>query len=135
MESEFNLFPQVMAALDKAAALAVKRAAFNVQHEAARGNGWKDPTGHLDSSIYVVTHDSSGYGKNVVGEGELLPEVQPPTSSTEALVAVGASYGIYQELGTSHIPPHPYLVPALEAVKPSFDADMSNLETAILENL
>ncbi len=135
MDGEFNIFPELMAAMDKAAAQLVKKAAFDIQAKASKNNGWQHPTGFLDSSIYVVTKDSSSYGSDVSGAGELLPEVEPPTTVTEAYVAVGASYGIFQELGTRSIPPHPYLTPAAEAVRPSFVESMSRLEDKMLENL
>jgi HK97 gp10 family phage protein len=35
-------------------------------------------------------------------------------------VEVGAEYGIYQELGTHKMRAHPFLIPALEAIRKSF---------------
>lgn len=140
MDGDFNIFPQVMAALDKAASQIVKKAAFDVQAKAANNITANDQidTGFMKSSVYVVTKSTSTYGAGVVAGSPgsaLLSEVPPPETDTEALVAVGANYGLFQELGTSRLPPRPYLVPALEAVKPSFDAAMSALEAKILENM
>lgn len=39
-------------------------------------------------------------------------------------VAVGADYGIYQEFGTRFMPAQPFLLPAAQAVGPSFVAAM-----------
>lgn len=56
-------------------------------------------TGALRDSIdYLVVYNESG-GKH------------------ELLIQVGESYGIYQEFGTRNIPPHPFIRPALNAVK------------------
>lgn len=43
-------------------------------------------------------------------------------SATSGLVYVGAEYGIYQEYGTRKMPAHPYFTPAVEAVRPQFEA-------------
>lgn len=43
------------------------------------------------------------------------------------IVKVGAEYGIFQELGTRYMRAHPYLVPALEAVRPKFLAAWKQL--------
>jgi len=56
-------------------------------------------TGALRDSIdYLVVYNESG-------------------SRHELLIQVGESYGIFQEFGTRNIPPHPYIRPALNAVK------------------
>ena len=38
----------------------------------------------------------------------------------EAVVSVGAEYGVYQEYGTSRMPAQPYLTPAVEANRRPF---------------
>lgn len=42
-------------------------------------------------------------------------------------VVVGAHYGAYEEYGTRHRPPHPFLRPAVEAQKAQFLADLRNV--------
>lgn len=39
-------------------------------------------------------------------------------------IVVGAHYGVYEEYGTRHRPPHPYLRPAVQEVRVQFLADM-----------
>lgn len=39
-------------------------------------------------------------------------------------IVVGAHYGVYEEYGTRHRPPHPFLRPAVREVKAQFLLDM-----------
>lgn len=41
----------------------------------------------------------------------------------EALVAVGAEYGVYVEYGTTRAPAQPYLTPAVESVRSDFERE------------
>ena len=43
-------------------------------------------------------------------------------TTSQWLITVGAEYGIYQEYGTRFMPAHPYFTPAVEAVRPQFEA-------------
>jgi hypothetical protein len=122
----FNLFPELPELIQEAVIKATKKAAFDIQRLAAVGP--PRDTGFMKSSIYVVTKDSSTYGQNLEGDGELLPEVERPESPTIAYIAVGADYGIYQELGTVNMPAQPYLLPAAEAVFPEYMAALETLE-------
>jgi HK97 gp10 family phage protein len=125
---DFNHFPEIRAKLVVAISQAVRKAAFDIQAQAEVLAPLQ--SGFLRNSIYVVTSDSSSYGdaQPMVAGQVVLPEVEAPSSPTEAIVAVGASYGIYQEYGTVHMPAHPYLLPALEAVQPTFLAVLERLE-------
>ncbi len=124
----FNHFPQLRDALRAASGRFVKKAAFDIQAEAAT----RAPvaTGFLKNSIYVVTSDSSTYGAQGTAAA-MLPEVPAPDTDTEAIIAIGAPYGIYVEYGTVRMAAQPYLVPAAEAVRPSFEAAMRRLEAAM----
>lgn len=42
-------------------------------------------------------------------------------------IGVGVSYGIFQEFGTSRMPAHPFLIPAVEGQRGAFVADMAEL--------
>jgi HK97 gp10 family phage protein len=128
MAEEFNHFPEIRAKLLTAISQAVRKAAFDIQAQAEVLAPVQ--TSFLRNSIYVVTSDSSSYGdvQPMKADQVVLPEVEAPSSPTEAIVAVGASYGIYQEYGTVHIPAHPYLMPALDAVQPTFLAVLERLE-------
>jgi HK97 gp10 family phage protein len=44
-------------------------------------------------------------------------------------VADGVEYGIFQELGTSRMPAHPFLVPALESIRDWFIEKTKGLAT------
>jgi HK97 gp10 family phage protein len=48
----------------------------------------------------------TGFLRNSIQVGEV--------TAVQAIVAVGAEYGLYQEMGTRFMPAHPYLRPALE---------------------
>lgn len=122
----FNHLSEMGEQIERAISELVRKAAFDVQAQAQQNA--PVATGFLKSSIYTVTYDSSSYGQGVVGDGMLLPEVEHPSSQQEALVAVGAEYGVFQEYGWSTGPAQPYLTPAAEAVTPTFQAAMSRLE-------
>lgn len=88
-------------------------------------------TGRLKSTIYVSGPKGSTYGQGVTGSGELLPE-EKPQDKHEAIVGVAADYGIYPELGSAHAPAHPYLIPAVDTVRPRFEARAAaSLEEAL----
>lgn len=122
----YNVLPEVALRMEEALSKIVRKAAFDVQ-AAAQAKAPVD-TGFLKSSIYTVTDKDSNYSNaGGEGEGEMLPEVPRPPKHT-ACVAVGANYGVYQEFGTSHMPAQPYLTPAVEQVRPSYEAALLRLE-------
>ena len=128
----FNLFPELPELIQRAVVKATKKAAFDIQRLAAQ-NAPVD-TGFLKSSIYVELKDSSTYAQGVDSPpagATLLPEVTPPEKATIAYIAVGANYGLFQEMGTVHTPPQPYLVPAAEAVFPAYEAALKALEDTL----
>lgn len=123
----YDLLPEIAEKLDKALDEAVRKAAFDIQGKAQA----KAPvdTGFLKNSVYVVTHNESTYHDvQEPEEGqELLPEVGTPKEH-EAVIAVGASYGVYVEFGSEHGPAQPYLTPAAEEVRPQFTAALEKME-------
>jgi len=53
--------------------------------------------------------------------------------TTKRIVADGVEYGLYQEMGTVYMDAHPFMRPALEAVRPGFEKawdDVITLEQA-----
>jgi HK97 gp10 family phage protein len=134
--SDFNHWAQLANALPKATAQVVRKTALDIQSGAIS----KAPvdTGFLRASIYTVTSQGSTYGKgraskmggkfNPAAVHELLPEVEKPPDNQTAYAAVGATYGVYVELGTRHMSAQPYFYPAVEAVKPGFDAALAAIE-------
>lgn len=118
---EFNHLSELAEALHKAIAEHVAKTAKDVMTGAVERS--PDATGFLESSVYVSTHEGSTYGQGVQAPPKgatLLPEVEKPTNDQEALIAVGASYGEYVELGTSKMSARPYLYPSIDAAQPAF---------------
>lgn len=126
---DFNHFDAIADVVPQIISQLVRKAAYDVMAGAQQRA--RVDTGFMRSSVYVELSDSSTYGNGVFGGGEQLPEIPRAEDETTAYVAVGASYGIYQEMGSRHSPAHPYLVPALEAVRPKFLAALQRLEDAM----
>ena len=134
--SGWNLLPEVPGALNTAISRAVKKAAFDIQAR-AQANAPVD-TGFLKASIYTVTHDGSTYPAGLEPskqDSALLDQVEAPPNDRTAYVAVGASYGIYVEMGTTRAPAQPYLLPAAEAVRPQYLAALTGLNGVLLSLL
>lgn len=96
-----NDFPRLAKALPHLAALAVSKAAADIM-AFARTNA-PVLTGYLMNSITV--------------------EMVAPLL---ALVSVGALYGVFVEFGTRHMPARPFFLPAIELVRPQFEAAIAN---------
>jgi HK97 gp10 family phage protein len=136
MSADFNNWDEIADKWDRAISRTIRKAAFDIQAQ-AQANAPVD-TGFLKASIYTVTWKSSNYGKgkasktggrfNPSAVHELLPEIEKPFDDQTAYVAVGASYGEYVELGTVHQRPQPYLFPAVDAIRPSFEAALGKIE-------
>lgn len=135
----YDKFPQIAGLLEVIVSELVRKAAFDIQAAAASNLslGHGVDTGFLKGSIYCVVHD----GKNLHPYSAIdtpqrpdayaLPEVEKPSSPTEAIVAVAANYGIYVEFGTVHMSAIPYLTPAAELVRPQLMASLALLENYI----
>lgn len=128
-----DLMPEIIAALHKSVAEIVEQVAKDIA-DVYTGSAPR-ATGFMASSSYYVTKDTSTYGDLVGGEQDkahqLLPEVAHPTSDQEAIAAVGATYAIFQELGTSKMPAQPAFHPAVETAQQEFVHEMSHLEKHI----
>lgn len=111
---EFNRWDAVAEEIDQQVNKLVRVTAFKVEASAKRSA--PVDTGFLRNSIYVRTEDSSDARAQ---GGDLFPEL-PAAEHNAAYIAVGAQYGIFQEFGTSHMPAHPYLVPAVESIRQPF---------------
>ena len=92
----------IAAQLRPRASAAVRKAAFDIQAH-AQTNAPVD-TGALQASIQVTE-----------------------TSDLSAEVSTNVEYAIYQEMGTVHMAAQPYMKPAADAVRPSFEAAMARL--------
>ena len=133
----YDLFPEIAEKLDKMVTNAVNKAAFDIQAKAQaniRANGQVD-TGFLFNSVYAKPGEEGDeanphpYSANQEPEGgqQMFPEVEKPKHH-EAIVAVAATYGIFQEFGTVHQNARPYLTPAIEAVRPEFIRALEKME-------
>lgn len=119
----FNKLPELGVALHgilaehvKAIAAAIRRDAYDLAPV---------QTGFLRSALYVVTHDASTYGQGGIDPppgAYLLPEVARPADDQTAIVAAGANYSIYQELGSRRNLAQPYLGPAVEGLAIRFNS-------------
>lgn len=119
-----RLLDQMLRDIEPQAEALVDKTAFDIQGR-AQNNAPVD-TSALRNSIYTVTSRSDGYmlasqnakAANPSAETSPLPE----PGDMEAHVGPSVEYAIYQELGTSRMPAHPYLVPAVEAVRKTWEA-------------
>ncbi len=108
-----ELIPKARAVVDKTA--------FDVQARAA--NNAPIETGALASSIYTVTERSNGHATAVAAARARNPKgkvvsIPTPQNDLEANVGPSMEYGIYQELGTARMPAQPFLIPAIEKIRP-----------------
>jgi HK97 gp10 family phage protein len=133
MDEGFNHWNAIAVQLGTATKQAVKKAAFDIQG-GAQVRAAVD-TGFMKNSIYVSTFDETTYGQGAGSPpkgAELLPEVKPDDGHT-AIIGVGASYGLYVEMGTVRMPAQPYLMPAVESVRPGFEAALGKIEEKLKE--
>lgn len=56
----------------------------------------------------------SARAKAPVDTGQLRSSISSQASGFNCVVGTNVEYGIYQEFGTYKMPPHPFLIPALE---------------------
>ena len=134
---KFNHFPKIAGFITKAVKQVVKETASDIQAVAAI-NAPKD-TGFLASSIYTINGKQSGYGRTTtlsssgkrrrrkIDTTNLLPEIPPPPDAYTAYAVVGASYGIYVEMGTRFMAAQPYFYPAVDSVRPIFEDRLSKV--------
>ena len=127
----YNILPEVAERMLETLEGIVNKAAFDIQ-ATAQANAVVGPTSFLKNSIYTVV----GSGKNAhpysdvqaPQEGqEQLPEVAAP-KKYQAVIAVAANYGLFVEMGTVHMGARPFLTPAVETVRPSYDKALALLE-------
>lgn len=136
MATTYNHFPQIANALDDVLGQVVRKTAFDLQanmQAQIRANHQID-TGFMVNSVYVRTSESSTYSNtgDAQKKGQVkLDEVEAPPDTHTAYVGVGASYGWYQNYGTSRMPARPFLEPSVEITRPSFEAALARVEDAL----
>jgi len=129
MEEDFNHFEQVYQELDQKIGELVRVTALKIEAKAKRSA--PVDTGFLRQSIYTTTEGGSDFAgasaaakkrgakRNKAGSSSaatLFPPVPAPMHN-QAVIAVGATYGIFLEFGTSRMAARPFLTPALEAYR------------------
>lgn len=55
-----------------------------------------------------------------IDDSELQRLIRKSKGKAVRFVADGVEYGLFQEMGTSRMPAHPFMRPAVEAVRPGF---------------
>lgn len=90
--------------------------------------------GDLDDVLYEELHqviiktaydvEAQAKQRAPVDTGFLKSSIQAKQTNDPLTmeVVVGAQYGIYQEFGTVKMAAHPYLIPAVEVVRPGFQS-------------
>ncbi len=91
--------PEIIVAINADTSRVVQRAGFRIEREAKKRARVK--TGYMRGQIRWIPFDR--FSGEVIG---------------------GASYTIYNEYGTVHMSAQPMFIPAIEAVRPIFDAEM-----------
>jgi hypothetical protein len=125
----FDKLPDLGAELRQRAAEIVKKAAFDLEARAKLNAHVL--TGAMRASIYTsIAGGQTDYGSNAGAAAGLRPGVvitpeQAPTGEADlsATVGVSVNYGIYEELRAGH----EFLLPAADAIRPSFEAAMQEL--------
>jgi len=122
MADSFNNWSKIAAQVPGLTSQMVRKTAMdakaNIQSN-IRNNDQVD-TGFMLGSVYVVTSEGSDYQ----GGEKALPEVAGPPDDQTAMVAVGASYAIFQELGTSRMTGRAFFAPGMDEARSSMDAAM-----------
>lgn len=126
----FDRLPGLPERLNKRVAVAVRKAAFEIEAEAK--SRVPVDTGALKNSIYTVTDQGSTYGQaagaavSANPRSKEVPEMAKPPG-VSAIVAVAIDYGIYVEMGTRKMEPQPFLGPAAEIVEPALLAALRSI--------
>ena len=132
----FNHWSQIAQQFDEAISQVVRKTAFDLQgnmQAQIRANRQVD-TGFMVNSVYVRTRDESTYsasGEPIKKGQQKLPEVEAPLDNKTAYVGVGAAYGFWQNYGTHKIPARPFLEPAIETTKPSFETALERIDSKL----
>lgn len=87
-------------------------------------------TGNLRASVYTVTKEG---GSTYPGDAktDLAPQIAESATPTVAWVAVAASYGVYLELGTRHMPPSAFFAPGFDDARPGWESAIAAISKAM----
>lgn len=112
--------PVIIEALREGAKVAVRQVAKEITDEA--NNSAPFDTGVLAASGYYVASDVSTYGQAVasatgIDQRDMLDEITPPESPTEAIIGYAASYAIFVHDGSRNVAGRPWLAQAAEGAR------------------
>lgn len=138
-----NRIPQVIAHIVAATNDAVQDTAVAIQNMASQ-LAPRD-TGALAASIYVSSSTESDYdtrvatasalNRDMIPLEEVAPEFVIPLAGTNtgnvAVVGAAAHYGIFNEEGTVHMAPRPFMRPATEGASDDFQSRMSQVANGV----
>ena len=127
MSEDFNHWNEMADAFNAAIDQVIRKTAFDIL--AGYQSRVSVDTGFCKNSAYVSTDEESTYGgaSPTKKDSYLLPE-EKPEGPHEAIIGVGANYGLFLEMGTAHRRASPALIPAVDAARPGFEAAMSKIE-------
>ncbi|MGZ3677035.1 MAG: HK97-gp10 family putative phage morphogenesis protein [Ktedonobacterales bacterium] len=114
---QFNHFDELLKLMLDNIESTIDETAHSVADEAA--GAVEVHTGAEKVSFYVSDAKGSTYADAASAaqgdnpDGYIQPEVMPEGKG-EAIIGAAEEYAEYQEFGTSHMPAHPALIPALE---------------------
>lgn len=132
MSNGFNHWDAMALALQEGGERAVdntaEHAVSNIQQH-IEANG-QVRTGEMRDSPYAKSQRFSTYQS----DKHALPEIQAPANSLEADVAMGASYSVFNELGTRFRAGKPFFVPGMEKTRADFDAQIEYYIVQALED-
>jgi len=116
---------RILRELEPKAEALIDKTAFEIQARAQ--NAAPVDTGALRNSIYTVTQRSNGYRDaarraKASNPKAVIAPFPEPSGNLEAHIGPSVEYAIYQEMGTSKMSAHPFLVPAVEALRKSWEA-------------
>ncbi|GAA0187996.1 HK97-gp10 family putative phage morphogenesis protein [Glutamicibacter creatinolyticus] len=83
----------------------------------------------IEATAKALAPVDTGFLRSAVKSSDLRNVSQ---DSPEAEVRAGASYSVYQELGTSRMAPQPFMGPAADKHTPAFEAAMAEIAAKAL---
>lgn len=90
-----------------------------------------DIEGKISRAVRTAAFSIEGYAKgNVpprVDTGNMMNSINANGHGLSYRVDSPAEYSIYHEFGTRYMSAHPFMVPALERVKPMFENDLRRI--------
>ncbi|HMW02618.1 MAG: HK97 gp10 family phage protein [Blastocatellia bacterium] len=115
--------PQLVDALQQKAAAVVRKTAFDIQASAVTSMAGPK-SGHVYGG-----HQAAGPGEPpAVDTGVLRGSIQVEQKTPlTCVVRTNTEYAAFQEFGTTEMPAHPFLLPAVEKARPGFQAAMSKI--------